>query len=253
MGLQLPVHDEFSRGRRIFSGVSILVAFTLLIWQSYRLAAVVESSEWWLVLVVIAGVAAADLFSGVVHWAADTWGRESMPVVGRRLLHPFRVHHVNPDDFLRRRFLDTNGDTAFLVVVFILPSVALPLEASWQRAVIAFLIGFGGVGLLTNQMHQWAHMRQPPQLVRFLQRAGFLLRHEVHQEHHRAPHTVNYCIATGWWNPILETLSFFRRAESLVTTLTGAKPRGDEAAFFSAVVHSTSERARDQQCRDQSE
>ena len=66
MGLQLPVHDEFNRGRRIFSGVSILVAFTLLIWQSYRLAAVVEPPDWWLVLVMIAGVAAAS-FNAIVH------------------------------------------------------------------------------------------------------------------------------------------------------------------------------------------
>ena len=65
-------------------------------------------------------MAAADFGSGLVHWAADTWGRDDLPVIGRRLLVPFRVHHVNPDDFLRRRFVDTNGDVAFLAVPVLL-------------------------------------------------------------------------------------------------------------------------------------
>jgi hypothetical protein len=41
------------------------------------------------------------LASGIVHWSADTWGRDDLPVVGQRLLVPFRLHHVDPDDLWR--------------------------------------------------------------------------------------------------------------------------------------------------------
>ena len=36
--------------------------------------------------------------------------------IGPRLLVPFRVHHVNPEDFLRRRFVDTNGEVAAITL-----------------------------------------------------------------------------------------------------------------------------------------
>ena len=41
---------------------------------------------------------------------------ETMPILGRRLLRPFRVHHVTPDDFLRRGFLTVNGDVALISI-----------------------------------------------------------------------------------------------------------------------------------------
>ena len=79
-------------------------------------------------------VAAADFASGLVHWGADTWGRADLPVIGPRLLVPFRVHHVNPDDFLRRRFVDTNGDVAALAIPLLLALLRMPLETAWAGA-----------------------------------------------------------------------------------------------------------------------
>ena len=77
-----------------------------------RIVSRVDVWQWWVPLAFVAGMAAADFGSGLVHWGADTWGRDDLPVIGHRLLVPFRVHHVNPDDFLRRSFVDTNGDVA---------------------------------------------------------------------------------------------------------------------------------------------
>ena len=74
-------------------------------WSGARLVTSVDLT-WWIPLVIVAAGLAADLLSGLVHWGADTWGRETLPVLGRRFLRPFRVHHINPADFLRRDFID---------------------------------------------------------------------------------------------------------------------------------------------------
>jgi sterol desaturase/sphingolipid hydroxylase (fatty acid hydroxylase superfamily) len=95
----LPTHDDFSLARRVFATTAIVAATALLACNLYRIAVAPMSFGWFAGLLVLLGAAAADFLSGIVHWTADTWGSESMPLVGRHLLHPFRVHHVNPDDF----------------------------------------------------------------------------------------------------------------------------------------------------------
>jgi ubiquitin-conjugating enzyme E2 variant len=154
-----------------------------------------------------------------------------MPVIGRRFLHPFRVHHVNPADFLRRRFIDTNGDVALLMIPVLGIALALPLDGQAGLNALAFLGTFGAVGLLTNQVHQWAHMLRPPALVRLLQHYRLILTREAHARHHRPPFAANYCIATGWCNRPLAAIRFFRRLERAVTWLTGLAPQQDDVAF----------------------
>jgi hypothetical protein len=227
----LPRHDDIGPSRRIVEAVCIAAAAALLLVQFARFFIESSSMHWWTLLFVPLGMATADLLSGLIHWAADTWGRETMPVLGRRLLHPFRVHHVNPDDFLTRRFLDTNGDVAVIVMPFLASMFWIPLHVAAGHSAVAFMLGFCGVGLLTNQIHQWAHMPRPPRPVRLLQEYRIILSGKVHQRHHHPPHVTDYCIATGWCNGLLNRLDFFRRLERAVTWLTGMVPREDERSF----------------------
>lgn len=228
----LPQHDEFSRLRRGYEFSCIVAAVGLLVVQGVRVLRSGSDSPWWLtVLTLAAGAVTADFVSGLVHWLADTWGSETMPLLGRRLLRPFRVHHVNPDDFLRRQFLDTNGDVALIVAVVLLAAIWVPLDTLPGRTFAQFLVAFCVVGLPTNQVHQWAHMPAPPRAVRWLQDWGIILNRDSHREHHRAPYAMNYCIATGWCNPVLNQVDFFRRSEAVVTALTGWHPRADDTEF----------------------
>ena len=246
----LPRHDESSLFREVYSTVSIAAAFGLLLWHAAQLVSSVGLSAWWLQLAVLGGMAAADLVSGLVHWTADTWGSEQMPILGRRLVHPFRVHHVNPDDFLRRRFIDTNGDVSMLAIPILLATAWVPLETWWGGMLRVFVVSFGAIGLLTNQVHQWAHMATPPRVIRVLQRCGILLSRPAHDRHHVSPYVENYCIATGWCNRPLSTIGFFRRLERVVTLLTGLQPRQDDKAFQANVESTPAARTADQGDQD---
>lgn len=240
----LPRHDEFSVGRRVAEFAGIAAAILLLAVHLGRLL-MMPSHEWWLPAILVLGALGADLASGLVHWTADTWGSETIPVIGRRLLRPFRVHHVNPDDFTRRGFLDVNGDVATIVVFFLLVALLFPLDRPWGRVAEAYFFAFCLVGLPTNQVHQWAHIRRPPAVVRFLQRYRVILSGAEHSRHHVPPYAQQYCIATGWCNQALAAIQFFPRLERLITRLTGLEPRADDHAFQVYVSTSNGEKSHD--------
>jgi plasmanylethanolamine desaturase len=227
----LPRHDEVGEGQRAVELASIVAAGSMLLWQGTRLAVTLGPSDAWLVLIVGAAFVSADVVSGVVHWAADTWGSETLPVVGPRFLRPFRVHHVNPADFMRRDFIDTNGDVSLLVLLPLVAAALLPIEGGAAMALATGLVSFAAAGWMTNQVHQWAHVDRPPRVVSWLQRYGILLSTAAHGQHHRPPYSNHYCIATGWMNRPLAAMGFFARLESLITYCTGMVPRRDDCEF----------------------
>jgi hypothetical protein len=220
------VHGEMSPLARTIELASIVIAPALLVAHALRFAAA-DQLVWWWLLPVGLGWIAADFGSGLVHWAADTWGSETMPILGRRFVRPFRVHHQNPEDLLQRDFIDTNGDVAMVETPLLALAFLIPLNTDPGQAAAFFLVALCAVGLPTNQVHQWAHMSDPPRIVRRLQQWGLVLGRPAHARHHAAPYTVNYCIATGWCNRALTSLRFFPRLETLVSRATGLQPRSD--------------------------
>jgi Lipid desaturase domain len=227
----LPRHDEISLGQRGFALACIVAVGVLLTCEVERLVQAAGVPTWSLLLVLPAGVLCADFTSGLVHWSADTWGSEALPFVGPRFLRPFRVHHLNPGDFLRRGFIDTNGDVSLALIPILGVALCFPVEGP-SLHVGAFLTAFAMAAWPTNQVHQWAHQPTPPRLVAWLQDQRLLLSRTAHQRHHSFPHTTDYCMATGWWNKPLTAIRFFPRIERVVTTMTGVAPRRDEGAFF---------------------
>ena len=226
----LPGHDAVGGLTKVIEAISLILAGELVVANVAHMFVAGLLVHWWSPFVIVVAALAADLVSGLVHWTADTWFSESMPVLGRRFLRPFRVHHVNPDDFLRRNFVDCNGDVAMLNIPILLAAFAMPETVLGGAASLA-LATFAIVSLPTNQVHQWAHMPSPPAIVGWLQRHGAILSREAHSSHHRAPYVVNYCIATGWCNRYLTSIDFFPTCERLVARLTGWQPRSDEQAF----------------------
>jgi len=226
----LPALVKATGPQLLLSGLWIVAAVVLLIAVTLRVGHQIDRLPWWIPAALLMGAVVADFASGLVHWAADTWGRADMPVIGRRVLLPFRVHHVNPEDIIRRSFLDANGDVAAVTVPALIGLLFVPVDNEAGQIVSVAGIACAGVGMLTNQIHQWAHRPSPPRSVRVLQALGLVLRAGDHARHHANPFDRHYCITTGWCNGLLEATGFFRRLEAAVTALTGIRPREDEAS-----------------------
>ncbi len=191
------------------------VVFVLnLHWAGSRLY---ELELLWLVaLAVPLGIIGGDFISGIVHWAADTYGSEDMRVIGPSLVKPFRLHHVYPRDICTHGLVETTGNVCILAV----PALSLCLYLMWLMpdslllafSVISFAL-MAAATVATNQFHKWAHQESPSAFARWLQRKRLVLEPLHHKLHHTQPFDVNYCITNGWLNPLLNKLKFFRRLE----------------------------------------
>lgn len=205
-------------------GTAVLVA---------RLVARVDADSLAPALLGLAlGALAADGFSGLVHWACDTWGSVRTPLFGPTLIHSFREHHVDPDAMLRHDWVEVNrepGVAAALAVGVMLcgPGAALLARHPLLHAMLCSFVVFGAAA---NQLHYWAHAARAPRWVRWLQARRLVVSPEAHARHHRAPNTDAYCISGGWLNPPFDALGVWRALERAVERTTGTRPRSGSAA-----------------------
>ena len=186
------------------------------------------------------GAWAADLVTGLVHWACDTWGDERTRIVGAGLIQGFREHHDDPRAMLEHDWIEVNGEPALAAcAAFVV--LALPAVQEWL-ADRAFLAAFAWslvvLGGLANQIHQWSHDPAPTRWIAWTQRVGLILTPARHDRHHRAPHDGDYCIAGGWLNAALDAAGFWRALERAVTRLSGATPRRAAHSHPVAMVRS---------------
>jgi plasmanylethanolamine desaturase len=151
-------------------------------------------------LALIGGWLLADLLSGLVHWALDTYGSVRTPIVGPALIRPFREHHADPQGMTRHDFFEVNGASC-------LGCLPLLLVSFFVDGFVHALLAFTCLGVLfTNQCHKWAHMEELPAFVRVLQSLRLVLRADEHRLHHTPPYNSHFCTANGWLNGALNVL-----------------------------------------------
>lgn len=166
---------------------------------------------WWLVAAALSAYLLADLLAGFVHFLGDSFGSVETPVLGLTFVLPFRSHHVHPGDICQHDFVATNGNNAFATLFVVGPVLCLaPLREGGAWAVFGmFVLVLSSLLMLTNQIHKWAHVAEPPRLVQRLQRLGVLLSPERHATHHRPPYVGGYCVTSGVCNRLLDPIGFF--------------------------------------------
>jgi len=169
----------------------------------------------------------ANFLSGLVHWTANTWGSIKIPIIGN-YIKSFREHHVNPSEINQHDYIETNGDNC-LVALPLLLYVNIMEEK-------VFLVWLATWIAITNQIHKWSHMNNAPNYIRFLQKNRMILSKRDHHQHHIKPFDCNYCITTGWLNPILTKIGFWRGLEKIITLITGYKPREDDIFWSTSII-----------------
>lgn len=173
-------------------------------------------------LALLFGWALADLFSGLVHFLADNFGRPTTPVIGPLLIAPFREHHQSPETMLRHGFLERNANNAMVTLPLLLwiPWAELrgPISLAWAALCLQLSIWV----LLTNEIHAQCHLRPPSGAVRWLQSRGLILAPEQHDIHHTASTAAqaiselgeerfHYCITSGVCDRVARRIARFVR------------------------------------------
>jgi ubiquitin-conjugating enzyme E2 variant len=205
----------------VLEWIGVSCATVLSVRAGGRLAAAVDAG--WDASAVAAGallgLIAADLVSGIVHWAGDRFLEADTPILGPAVIVGFREHHRDPAAILRHGWFERNGMNALAVVPALVAADAVLRSATGVGAgwllLGAALVALSGALALTNELHAWAHAPAPNALVRALQRCGLVLPPAVHARHHDGRFDSHYCVTTGWMNPILDPM------------VRGRSPRGD--------------------------
>jgi ubiquitin-conjugating enzyme E2 variant len=190
-----------------------------------------------ILIAAIMGITIADFFSGLVHWAADSWGSVNIPIFGKAFIRPFREHHIDPTAITRHDFVETNGDN-FAVIIPFLAHMAYkfttytPEQISdiyvWEMFVFLIAIFVS----ITNQIHKWSHTYFGlPWYINLVQDLHIILPKKHHRIHHVAPHETYFCITTGWLNYPFEYIGFWTALENIIEKTTGNKPRADDLAW----------------------
>jgi len=189
------------------------------------------------IIAALLGIITADFFSGLVHWAADTWGSVEIPVFGKAIIRPFREHHIDPTAITRHDFIETNGDNfavtapflAYMTYKFCTYSQA-DIDATYMWEMYVFLLAI--FVSLTNQIHKWSHTYFGlPWYINMLQDLHIIMPKKHHRIHHVAPHETYFCITTGWLNYPFDLIGFFPFLELCIEKVTGNKPRADDLAW----------------------
>ena len=170
--------DRYPTWKLILEG--IYLAFTIALWIKLIVMTVQAHNGPLPTLIGFIGAQfLVDYISGMVHWAADTWGTFKTPVFGPVLIGPFRMHHVDPQDIATHGWMETNASSSYPMPFFLIACI-MASSGTFASQTMNWMLIFGvPLGIITNECHKWAHMvhTKPHPIVQFFQKAGLIISH----------------------------------------------------------------------------
>jgi hypothetical protein len=229
---------------RAFRILGACLNVLVLSWAVARLAGHLESA-WHpgLIAGCLLGFAlatfAADLTSGLLHWAFDTWFSTTKGAF-RRMVSIVREHHVKPDEIFSFRFATDSGMLSWFggsgaFVLLMLSRIVGDRPVVVVTLCLAAVIYSIDVSLMF-EYHKWGHRRRRGRLARAAQACGLLLSPDHHLRHHRDEHDSHYCLINGLADRTLGELGLFRGLERVITAVTGVEPRAEDHAALARLV-----------------
>jgi ubiquitin-conjugating enzyme E2 variant len=176
-----------------------------------------------------AGTFAADLVSGVLHWAFDTYFSDRNTLIKRTVLI-VREHHVFPERIFRYGLWREAGTVSWFAAIGAAPVHAIAwaapaIPSGLRFALIVAALTFALELTFMLQFHKAGHRPRRGRTIRALQRMRLLLAPEHHLTHHAGRHDVNYCLINGIADDTLGRVGFFRFLEVAIQAATGAIAR----------------------------
>ncbi len=226
---------QYHKIQRKIEAIAILVYLGSITYLTYLLIPFAIIHPFLILSALLGGMFLADMGTGLLHWAGDTWGTPNWPIVGSTFIRPFREHHINQKAITQHDFIETNGSNS----LFSLPITGCGLYLYYTSSnstglfITSLLTSTAIFGFLTNQFHKWAHTDTPPKIVKFLQRKRLILNPHHHNIHHTPPFEHYYAITNGWTNWIARKVHFYRILEWIITKLTRETPRKSDQEIIS--------------------
>jgi ubiquitin-conjugating enzyme E2 variant len=175
-----------------------------------------------IVLNVLLVILAVDFFSGLLHWAEDSYGQPHWPITGKYITQPNQLHHKSPSEFTKNSWFES-ANVLLVIGGAVVGLAAVAGVLSWP------LLLFAAIGVNANEIHKWTHVgrRHKARLVTALQSLGLLQTGKHHGRHHAGNKDSHYCLITNFMNPVLDRLKFWRGLEWVIEKTLGVNKRAE--------------------------
>lgn len=200
--------------------ITLFLHFALIFSNLFKISHEIESLNLILTITtIVLSIVLGDFGTGVFHWSVDNYGGIKTPIFGSVCV-AFQGHHETPWTITFRPFANNVYKIAYATIPMLLIVAISPISTYLKL----FLTLFINWWLLSQEFHKYAHMRQVPEVIKWLQDRNIILSRREHGLHHSSPFEGNYCILTGVCNSFLDKIQFFRYLERIIFQITGNKP-----------------------------